>query len=120
LSSTKTHPESAGFFARMKDFFENLSGQSALSARNPCSFHLFMFCDGSPFLLAILQGEYPRIMREGLFCVANPPARIGATHQSPTRRSRSGLPTRRASSDHGLTIRESPARSPHRGAFWRG
>ncbi|HEV7909831.1 MAG TPA: molecular chaperone DnaJ [Methylocella sp.] len=27
LSSTKTHPESAGFFARMKDFFENLSGQ---------------------------------------------------------------------------------------------
>lgn len=26
LSSTKTHPESAGFFARMKDFFENLSG----------------------------------------------------------------------------------------------
>lgn len=27
LSSTKTHPESAGFFAKMKDFFENLSGQ---------------------------------------------------------------------------------------------
>ncbi|MGH6800881.1 MAG: molecular chaperone DnaJ [Methylocella sp.] len=27
LSSTKTHPESAGFFARMKDLFENLSGQ---------------------------------------------------------------------------------------------
>ncbi|MCI0467418.1 MAG: molecular chaperone DnaJ [Beijerinckiaceae bacterium] len=27
LSSTETHPESAGFFARMKDFFENLSGQ---------------------------------------------------------------------------------------------
>ncbi len=27
LSSPKTHPESAGFFARMKDFFENLSGQ---------------------------------------------------------------------------------------------
>ncbi|MGH6852889.1 MAG: molecular chaperone DnaJ, partial [Methylocella sp.] len=27
LSLTKTHPESAGFFARMKDFFENLSGQ---------------------------------------------------------------------------------------------
>jgi molecular chaperone DnaJ len=27
LSSIKTHPESAGFFARMKDFFENLSGQ---------------------------------------------------------------------------------------------
>ncbi|MBO0733456.1 MAG: molecular chaperone DnaJ, partial [Methylocapsa sp.] len=27
LSSTDTHPESAGFFARMKDFFENLSGQ---------------------------------------------------------------------------------------------
>jgi molecular chaperone DnaJ len=27
LSSTKTHPESAGFFARMKDFFENLGGQ---------------------------------------------------------------------------------------------
>jgi molecular chaperone DnaJ len=26
LSSTKTHPESAGFFAKMKDFFENLSG----------------------------------------------------------------------------------------------
>jgi molecular chaperone DnaJ len=26
-SSTKTHPESAGFFAKMKDFFENLSGQ---------------------------------------------------------------------------------------------
>jgi molecular chaperone DnaJ len=27
LSSTKTHPESAGFFARMKDFFENLGSQ---------------------------------------------------------------------------------------------
>lgn len=27
LSSTKTHPEAAGFFAKMKDFFENLSGQ---------------------------------------------------------------------------------------------
>lgn len=27
LSSTKTHPESAGFFAKMKDFFENLSSQ---------------------------------------------------------------------------------------------
>jgi molecular chaperone DnaJ len=27
LSSPKTHPESAGFFARMKDFFENLGGQ---------------------------------------------------------------------------------------------
>ncbi len=27
LSSTDTQPESAGFFARMKDFFENLSGQ---------------------------------------------------------------------------------------------
>lgn len=27
LSSNKTHPESAGFFAKMKDFFENLSGQ---------------------------------------------------------------------------------------------
>ncbi len=26
-SSTKTHPESSGFFAKMKDFFENLSGQ---------------------------------------------------------------------------------------------
>jgi molecular chaperone DnaJ len=26
-SSTRTHPESAGFFAKMKDFFENLSGQ---------------------------------------------------------------------------------------------
>ncbi|WP_034991893.1 molecular chaperone DnaJ [Beijerinckia mobilis] len=26
-SSNKTHPESSGFFARMKDFFENLSGQ---------------------------------------------------------------------------------------------
>ena len=25
--STKTHPESSGFFAKMKDFFENLSGQ---------------------------------------------------------------------------------------------
>jgi len=25
LSSTETHPESAGFFAKMKDFFENLS-----------------------------------------------------------------------------------------------
>ncbi|HWX14130.1 MAG TPA: DnaJ C-terminal domain-containing protein, partial [Methylocella sp.] len=27
LSSKDTHPESAGFFARMKDFFENLGGQ---------------------------------------------------------------------------------------------
>jgi len=27
LSSHKTHPESAGFFAKMKDFFENLSSQ---------------------------------------------------------------------------------------------
>jgi len=26
-SSTKTHPESSGFFAKMKDFFENLGGQ---------------------------------------------------------------------------------------------
>jgi molecular chaperone DnaJ len=26
-SSHKTHPESSGFFAKMKDFFENLSGQ---------------------------------------------------------------------------------------------
>ncbi|WP_374310336.1 molecular chaperone DnaJ [Methylocella sp.] len=26
-SSTTTHPEASGFFARMKDFFENLSGQ---------------------------------------------------------------------------------------------
>ncbi|PNG26344.1 molecular chaperone DnaJ [Methylocella silvestris] len=26
-SSTKTHPEASGFFAKMKDFFENLSGQ---------------------------------------------------------------------------------------------
>ncbi|MGB8278792.1 MAG: molecular chaperone DnaJ [Methylovirgula sp.] len=27
LSSTTTHPEASGFFAKMKDFFENLSGQ---------------------------------------------------------------------------------------------
>ncbi|VTZ27099.1 Chaperone protein DnaJ (fragment) [Methylocella tundrae] len=26
-SSTKTHPEASGFFAKMKDFFENLSSQ---------------------------------------------------------------------------------------------
>jgi molecular chaperone DnaJ len=25
-SSNKTHPESAGFFAKMKDFFDNISG----------------------------------------------------------------------------------------------
>ena len=25
-SSTKTHPESSGFFAKMKDFFDNISG----------------------------------------------------------------------------------------------
>jgi molecular chaperone DnaJ len=24
-SSTKTHPESAGFFAKMKDFFDNIA-----------------------------------------------------------------------------------------------